>query len=655
MGRELRFTSGLNLLRADNSSGKSTALMAMLYALGLEGMLSPGGRVPLPHAMTDRVEVNGVASDVIESDVTLELSNGLGEVITITRAVKSAVRSRQLVTVAHGPAITGSASYRTTDYFVRRPGSAQNEAGFHHFLAKFLQLDLPRVGRMDGSEGLLYLETVFPYFFVEQKHGWSSIQARIPTYLGIRDVHKRSAEFVLGLDAFERIRKRQLIKSNMSALEVDWQAINKQAMELARLSDVVIRNPPGRIAKGLEDADFRPSVAVDTAWLTLEQAAEHFQGELASASEPVRTVGQEATEVEQRVQYLEARLRELLAVAAGIGEERGEYERQLLQIAQRLEALGEDLQRHKDSEVLSRLGSQHAHALIADHVCPTCHQELTDGADIAQHTMTIAENVDFIKRQIEAFEGSQSDVQRVLTAIRSREASLARDIRETRAEIRAARDALTSSNATPSIADIARRYTLAARANELSARAEEFASLRQALDDIWKQWNQQRELLNGIGGDALSERDRGKLQQLERAIRDQLVAYGFRSLNPNEIEVDEGSYRPTHEGFDLGFDLSASDMIRVIWSYLFGMLNVSRDNDGNHIGLLVFDEPRQQETARSSYRELLAHAVASAAVDKQIFATSEPLESLLQLLGEAKFNLIHLEPGEKLLRSDSIS
>ena len=34
-GRTLKFSNGLNLIRADNSSGKSTALQAIIYALGL--------------------------------------------------------------------------------------------------------------------------------------------------------------------------------------------------------------------------------------------------------------------------------------------------------------------------------------------------------------------------------------------------------------------------------------------------------------------------------------------------------------------------------------------------------------------------------------------------------------------------------------------
>ena len=53
------------------------------------------------------------------------------------------------------------------------PGAAQREAGFHRYLAEFMGWQLPRARRFDGSETMLYLETVFPLLYIEQKAGWS--------------------------------------------------------------------------------------------------------------------------------------------------------------------------------------------------------------------------------------------------------------------------------------------------------------------------------------------------------------------------------------------------------------------------------------------------------------------------------------------------
>lgn len=652
VGRRLDFGTGLNILRADNTSGKSTALMAIIYALGLEGMLGPSGRIPLAHAMTDRVDIAGTVQAVTSSGVSLEIANGAGEIITVSRAVKDALVDRHLVTVHTGPAITAPGDYRVSDYFVRRRGGAQNEAGFHRFFANFLGLDLPRVPRLDGSEGLLYLEAIFPYFFVEQKHGWASIQARIPTYLGIRDVQKRTAEYVLGLSALDRARARQRIRSNMAALEATWQDTNRSAAELARLSQVVLVDAPVRISRGFDAEQFRPSVAVGNEWLALDTAVASLRTELEQEQGTPQSVGEAVEGIEANLPRLERALRETLAVAASLAEERDDLSRQREQLSIRLEALSEDLQRHQDAEVLRHLGSRHAQALLADHVCPTCHQELADGADISAHAMTAAENIEYIRRQIATFEASRADVERVLDAVSSRQVALAGNARQLRFEIRASRDALSSTSATPSAADVARRLTLETRIEELGARAEEFAGLRAELTATSEQWAQQKAQLDAIGNEDLSGEDRVRLAALQASVRQQLGAYGFGSLPPGEIDIDLTSYRPTHEGFDLGFDLSASDMIRVIWAYLFGLLNVSRVHPGsNHLGLLIFDEPRQQETARASYQELLKFAAdAGAAGSQVIFATSEPESSLEQLLGGSPHNLLSLASGEKLLR-----
>ena len=45
-GTDIPFKPGLNVIWADNTKGKSTCMQGMLYALGLERMLSPRGLPP---------------------------------------------------------------------------------------------------------------------------------------------------------------------------------------------------------------------------------------------------------------------------------------------------------------------------------------------------------------------------------------------------------------------------------------------------------------------------------------------------------------------------------------------------------------------------------------------------------------------------------
>jgi hypothetical protein len=66
-------------------------------------------------------------------------------------------------------------------------------------LEEFLGWSLPMVPGFPGEDIRLYLEVIFPLFYVEQKFGWSGVAPRVPTHFRIRDPLPRAVEYVLGL------------------------------------------------------------------------------------------------------------------------------------------------------------------------------------------------------------------------------------------------------------------------------------------------------------------------------------------------------------------------------------------------------------------------------------------------------------------------
>ncbi|MGJ4940641.1 hypothetical protein ACQR1W_08730 [Bradyrhizobium sp. HKCCYLS1011] len=98
---------------------------------------------------------------------------------------------------------------------------------------------------------------------------------------------------------------------------------------------------------------------------------------------------------------------------------------------------------------------------------------------------------------------------------------------------------------------------------------------------------------------------------------------------PRELSVSEDSYRPEKEGFEIGFETSASDAIRLKWAYQLSLLELANEKRTNHPNLLVFDEPRQQSSSEVSFESLLRRASASKQTNQQvIFSTSENLETI---------------------------
>ena len=151
--------------RANNTKGKSTCLQGLLYALGLERMLSPRRDIPLTYVMTTHLEDPETGEQhrsSIVSSVFVELENASGKVITVQRGIVSPTNTK-LISVFYGPMLTKPAGhYSQRDFFALDRGAAQREAGFHRMLAEFIGWQLPKVRRFDGGETTLYLETIFP-------------------------------------------------------------------------------------------------------------------------------------------------------------------------------------------------------------------------------------------------------------------------------------------------------------------------------------------------------------------------------------------------------------------------------------------------------------------------------------------------------------
>ncbi|MDH6464925.1 uncharacterized protein with PIN domain [Micromonospora sp. A200] len=650
-GADVRFERGLNVLRADNSSGKSTCMQSIIYALGLEGMLSARREVPLPHVMTDTIDVDGASLRVRKSWVSLEVENHKGEILTITRPVAGGA-DNTLITTWRGAALTTGQATGRRDFFVRRKGAAQREAGFHFQLAAFLGWTLPQVSRQDGSEGPLYLECLFPYFFVEQKHGWSGVQARIPTYLGIRDVSRRSAEFILALDAYALILRRQRLESAGTIIQSDWRQIAATTRALAQSAAVVVPDVPDRPVALDNLPPIEPLVSRGTDWVSLAEEISRLRSVAAGIRiEGVPTVGEHSGQLAAELDSLQAELVEnnqsILHTAAALEEARARHNALELRVS----ALEEDLQKHRDTRLLQRLGATHTPLLHDESRCPTCDQVLRDGYDITAVPMSIDESVQFIEQQLDAFRGMRADAERLVSATQAKLGRMQERGAGVRAQIRSLKDSLASPSTTPSIAAVAQKIRLEDQIEALERVSVGLVGMLERFAELSRRWVANRSELAALSEQNLSGDDVAKLDFLRRSLVDQLRLYGFESLTPESIEISPETYRPVHEGFDLGFDLSASDMIRVIWAYLLAFLETGAKYRTNHPGLLILDEPRQQETNQLSFSALLRRAAQDGEQGAQIiFATSADPGSLEESLVGLPHHLIPFAPGRRVVR-----
>jgi hypothetical protein len=633
-GREIAFDNGLVVLRAENSMGKSTAVNSMLYALGMEGLIDQRHQVPLPAAMTTQLQApDDRVLAVAESRVLLEIENALGETATLERSAKRPVGDTRTVRVWDGRRVTAPTEDDTyRDMLARVVGSGTGELAIGRWLEEFLGWDLPAIVMPDGGERRLYPELLLSLILVEQRTGWRGIQAGMPTY-GIPDARKRAREYLLGLTVYARQRRRlelnrdaeQIRQAWRSALAVARAAITPSGLRLEAPADV--------------DTDFgdeAPLRAVDLRTnRTLDDERSAVARELAGGADTPDTQRAENTLTadERRLRDLEAQLQTAML---DLRQRQGSLTRlrhELTALDKQRAHLQDDLRRNRDAQRLQKFGGEPWAS--DDRECPTCHQELppTLLGTLTRPTMTVEQNIGYVDQQLQVVDAAGARANAEIESTGLVQTAARQAISDMRAEIRALRDALVRARGVPSAADIQRRLIVERRLGELEAVATELGALRNELSQIAARARENQAALAALPTAGLTAEDEATLGALEGSFLEQLHLYRPESLPVGELGISRDSYLPVAGNVDLGFQISASDGIRLIWAYLLGMLETARSRDTNHPGLVVFDEPRQQSAREESLRRLLERAARARDAGQQvIFATSEPRDRLEPML-----------------------
>ena len=159
------------------------------------------------------------------------------------------------------------------------------------------------------------------------------------------------------------------------------------------------------------------------------------------------------------------------------------------------------------------------------------------------------------------------------------------------------RNDLFSINEDYSEAVVYKKITLEKQIDALKSLELFQNEINDRLRELSKRWESYLILKNQLPTKGFTEKDFKKLELLKKTFIENLRKFGYKSIhNLDEIEISHENYLPLFEGFDMKFDSSASDNIRVIWAFTLALLEVSIRTDGNHPCVLIFDEPDQQST-----------------------------------------------------------
>lgn len=671
-GFDATFADDVVVIRGGNTVGKSLLVQAILYGLGLDDLFA-ARQGTLTRAMTTELDTDRGRAPVVESEVWLEVSTPAGT-ITTHRLVKPGPEresnAHQLVTVWHHAKLTaGSAPTRDDPdyYFVNRKGGAAEDRGFHSFLSTFLGLQLPNVPNYSDSETRLYIQLLFALCYVDQKHGWGGTAPQMPTKYGIIEPLRRSVEYALALESLEKLTDRRSLDESIRALEAKEGRLRGRLEAAGSINGARVNFPriPSRSLRSASavsdqyDASAAPVFEVlnSGAWLRLpERIAQLAQNRVDRARIAAESANASAALGASRSPELERRLGEAQAAAASASLQLRELntaetmlDTQMGTLARRLVRIDEELSRYSQLHVLADLGAQIAPSSLHDGDCPTCHQSLLgvespDDGDV----LSVSETIAVLKNERDTVRQLIGQAELAVAQIDPRRTAVSAALSDLRGQIRAIQNDLVAPDSFPSTADL----QLALSEEALEGRLR---SLYETTSADVLEWRATvtayvSALLArlALGDPAMSESDERKIGSWTDLLRRDLSSFGFESAAPHEVAIDE-AMRPTVDGYDISFQNSASDGIRLRWAYLLSLLDIARAVGDRHPGFLIFDEPGQQGVEPASLAALAARVSATAQRSQVFLTTSEPLEVLEKWFGETGVGIIDLG-DERLLR-----
>jgi len=655
-GVDIPFSSGLNIIHAENTHGKSTCIQSIIFALGLEGCLGPSRKVPLKTALTSKLrKPDGSMALISESKVYLQISNG-SEFVTIMRS--SDVNRKDLISVYPGVLAQQviNDNPRPKDYFLKLEGSASRERGFHYFLCNFIGANLPKVLKFDGSESLLYLESIFTMNYVEQTRGWGGILNILPTYLGIKDLSARIIEYTLDLDVQEITKKRQNLIQKKKDAERKWCYALDNLISIAKSSS-------GFVSEELTDQISKNTHISDKSYLYYYDSDERctyfnliHDLSLELTSLKLKNSGfqpdkQKITELNNSLKDKTALLHQQEQAVSLLASDLDISQQYTKSIELRIHDVNDSLRKYKDLLRLDSMGSEEEFGLSSGE-CPTCHMEIEDSLlSHVQHDqikiLGLEDNIKYLEKQKDTFDALLKS-ERKNTELKEARLNLAnREISEARSLIREIKSSLIDEKSMPSRSDLKKELLIESKIETLEKSLRLESETKSKLKEALSAWKFAESALQALPRNGFSHKDRLKLKVLRESFIQNLSCFGYKSNELEDFRISEQSYKPTLNDIDINSEASASDNIRVIWSYLYSMLTLDNKPEvekTNHLGLLILDEPRQQEAKNSSFKEFITKAAETKKTKKQIIiGTSEDFEDLKGTIVDLDVNLQHFE------------
>lgn len=585
-GADVSFDMGLNIIYGPNSVGKSSLITGIIYCLGAEKSLGIFQTRQNPFKPEFYDKING--ESITKSFIKLEISNGT-EVVTLLRSVinKTGVVGLKRCTISEIEAV------KEITYLISTGEGVFGVDGLQSFLFEFLHWNIVEIPTYDSNLSKLYFENLISLFFIEQRAGWSQIQARQVMRYGIRDVKKVAFEYLMGLDKFD-VHLKEIEKRDLQ------ERLLRSKRELKdREENIVV------IANGtIEGVDLLVSRR-DIGKLTIGNAISRLKQEydqgmkslniLTSASEDA---GGTESFLRKNLRIISHQIRKVIDRINVLMQEIASYENYIDRI---------NINRNKNRQ-LKKIEGIAPELNIS--VCPICESILPDrdeGAcnlchqDLKRKISTPDENLNFLEDEKSSFEQililKRLDLKKAkyrLQELKSKEKTITDNLNHqintyVGPQLERYREQVLALDLL--FKDIELLERTLERWKKLTLLREEISEMEEAEVKLKEEIRKYQQ----------SKNDEATLAKLTARFKENVRALRLLKGKDNlvsAIKIDEKDfYSPYLEEYDLYNISSSSDNVRIILSYYVSLLQTSIESYNPKMkfpNLLLLDEPKQQ-------------------------------------------------------------
>ena len=440
---------------------------------------------------------------------------------------------------------------------------------------------------------------------------------------------------LLNFDTIKNERERAQLRNVKAQIEKDWEkrieafqycvlSQSGTAINLPLHPRVLSDNDYLRITilsdcdEPIADAIARLQEQYDAACLLKPRVIDNFEELNKELSETVQSI--------HSLEKDEARIVEELFYESGA----------IQRLEKDIALIDADIQNNNDAARLQNFGSDNSTDCCSS-TCPVCKQKIHDNMILAESNfvfMDIETNILHLKEQKKMLVFTLSNHQARKEQLEQEKTRLATDILALRRLAQALRsDLYMTTDADSSEAIMLKKIEISRKIENFKKLQDEFDQFLLDLSDLSKQWGIYLERKSKLPKHDKSDADVEKIRLLKARFIENLKLYNYSSLTDfGAIDISEESLLPTIDGFDMKFDSSASDGIRVIWAFTMALLQVSIEKNGNHPGIIIFDEPAQQSIVPQDMDSFIKSTALLRASSQIIMAITLNSHELIQII-----------------------